>query len=165
MCSIWRSLQSSPLLLSPSLAQPSMAQLDLVATVCPHPQSQSAPCLYPIQAPAIMSSLIWSCHTSADTYLHHAVTFCPTGVKKALQRFSSSPFLFHFGCCFILLFLFTRSHSLTLSPSHSFSWLLSLPPFFSQPPTPCKQHLLFPSALLLFIPAFLCFVCYKKRKK
>lgn len=120
MCSIWRSLQSSPLLLSPSLAQPSMAQLDLVATVCPHPQSQSqsqsAPCLYPIQAPAIMSSLIWSCHTSADTYLRHAVTFCPTGVKKALQRFSSSPFLSHFGCCFFLLFLFTRSHSLTLSP-------------------------------------------------
>ncbi len=78
--SIWRSLQGSPLL--PSLAHPSMAQLDLVATVCPHPHTQSAPSLDPIRAPAIMSSLIWTCHTSPDTYPRHAVTFCPVGAKK-----------------------------------------------------------------------------------
>lgn len=131
--SIWRSLQGSPLLPSPSLAQPSMAQLDLVATVCPHPHSQSAPSLDPIRAPTIMSSLIWTCHTSPDTYPRHAVTFCPVGAKKILRRFSPSPFLSHFACCFILPFLFILSRSLTLFPpcSHSLCWLLSLSPFLS----------------------------------
>lgn len=114
--SIWRSLQGSPLLPSPSLAQPSVAQLDSVATVCPHPQSQSAPGSDPIRAPAIMSSLIWTCHTSPDTYPRHAVTFCPAGAKKTLPRFSPSPSLSHFACCFTLPFLFDPLRSLTLFP-------------------------------------------------
>lgn len=159
--SIWRSLQGSPLLPSPSLAQPSVAQLDSVATVCPHPQSQSAPGSDPIRAPAIMSSLIWTCHTSPDTYPRHAVTFCPAGVKKTLPRFSPSPSLSHFACCFTLPFLFDPPRSLTLFPpcSHSLSWLLSL----SLPSYSVQTHLPFPSTLFSLRPMADIRVCVRAR--
>lgn len=120
--SIWSSLQGSPLLPRLSPAQPSMAQLHLVATICPHPHSQSAPSLDPIRAPAIMSSLIWTCHTSPDTYPRHAVTFCPVGAKKHSGGFLPSLFLSHFACCFILPFLLILPLSLMLSPlTHTLS--------------------------------------------
>lgn len=122
--SIWRSLQGSPLLPSPSLAQPSMAQIDLVATVCPRLRSQPAPSLDPMQAPTIMSSLIWTRHTSPDTYPRHAVTFCLAGAKKHSRGFSLScslpllPVVLFFLSFRSLLF----SHALSLL-FHSFCCL------------------------------------------
>lgn len=133
--SIWRSLQGSPLLPSPSLAQPSVAQLDLVATVCPHLRSQSAPILDPIRAPTIMSSLIWTCHTSPDTYPRHAVTFCPVGAKKHSGGFLPllfSPtlpvvlFSIFFSCFLFLSRSFPLAHTLSVGFCHFL--LLSLQP-------------------------------------
>lgn len=112
-----------------------MAQIDLVATACPRLQPQSAPSLDPMQAPAIMSSLIWTCHTSPDTYPRHAVTFCPAGAKKHSRGFLPLLLAPTFACCFILPFL-----SMPLVLSRSFCPLplvlwpsspLSLPPRFS----------------------------------
>lgn len=156
--SIWRSLQGSPLLPSPSLAQPSMAQLDLVATVCPHPQSQSAPSLDPIQAPAIMSSLIWTCHTSPDTYPRHAVTFCPVGAKKHSQGFL--PLLFSSTFPVVLFSLFF-SFFLILSRSfphvhtRSVGFYHSLPSFL-QPLTPYKPTCLSPLPFVIQTCVFVC---------
>lgn len=136
--SIWRSLQGSPLLPSPSPAQPSVAQIDLVATACPRLQPQSAPSLDPMQAPAIMSSLIWTCHTSPDTYPRHAVTFCPAGAKKHSRGFLPLLFAPTFACCFILPFL---SMALVLSRSFCPLPLLlwpSSPLFPPQILAPCK---------------------------
>lgn len=116
--SIWRSLQGSPLLPSPSLTQPSMAQFDSVATVCPHPQTQSGPGVDPIRAPAIMSSLIWTCHTSPDTYPRHAVTFCPAGAKK-----HSGGFLPLLCSPTLAVVLFSLSFSFFLVLSRSFPLL------------------------------------------
>lgn len=142
--SIWRSLQGSPLLPSPSLAQPSMAQIDLVATACPHLQPQSAPSLDPMQAPAIMSSLIWTCHTSPDTYPRHAVTFCPAGAKKLSRGFLPLLFAPTFACCFILPFL---SMPLVLSRSFCPVPLILRP---SSAPPPKKKKI----SLLVNSPAF-----------
>lgn len=126
--SIWRSLQGSPLLPSPSLAWPSTAQIDLVATVCPHPNSQSAPSLDPIWAPAIMSSLIWTCHTSPDTYPRHAVTFCPTGARKRSRGFLPLPSSPTLSVVLFSIFLpfFSLSHTFLPSFLHFLCWLLSL---------------------------------------
>lgn len=142
--SIWRSLQGSPLLPSPSLAQPSMAQLDLVAMVCPHPQSEAAPSLDLIRAPAIMSSLIWTCHTSPDTYPRHAVTFCPVGAKKHSRGFL--PLLFSPTLpvvLFSLFFSFFLSRSFRLAHTPSIGFYHFLPSSF-QPLTPCKPTCLSP---------------------
>lgn len=129
--SIWRSLQGSPLLPGSSLAQFSMVQLDLVATDCSQPLSQSRPCLDPIRTPTIMSALIWTCHTSSDTYPRHAVTFCPNGVKKHSGGFllllysPTLPVVLFFPFSLLLPVFFFFSHALSrLIPL--LCWLLLL---------------------------------------
>lgn len=145
--SIWRSLQGSPPLPCPGQPEPSVAQIDSVATACPRLQSQSAPSVDPMQAPAIMSSLIWTCHTSPDTYPRHAVTFCPAGAEKHSRGFSLSHSL-----PLLPVVLFSLSfHSLLFShaPSllfHSFCCLF-LP---SISPTPTPTQFLAPCKLTCF---------------
>lgn len=132
--SIWKSLQGSPPLPSPSssLAKPSTAQLGLAATVRPHPKSQSAPGLDPSRAPTIMSSLIWTCHTSPDTYPRHAVTFCPVGAKKSTQKAFSPSFSLPLCLLFYSVSLFP---SLTLALSASVTFSLAPQPLAPRKPT------------------------------
>lgn len=153
--SIWRSLQGSPLLPSPSLGQPSMAQIDLVATVSPQFGPHPGPRHYVIFN-LDLSHITWHLPPSCSNLLS---CWSEKSTPEAFSLFFSLPLCLFFLILLILLILSLTllspcSHSLlapvTLSISHSY------PPVFLLRPLSIR--------LMWYMFAYLC-VCYEQMKQ
>lgn len=154
--SIWRSLQGSPLLPSPSLAQHGPDRLGCHSlpppSVSVRPQfgPHAGPCHYVIFN-LDLSHITWHLPPSCCNLLSR-------WSKKALQRFSPSPARSHFCLLFYSPFPFIPSCSLTLflscftrsvahTHTHGFSLLVNSPafplwPLQIRPMCLCLAHML-----------------------